>query len=286
MLPSARFSLLKILPYLCLVFLAPASVAQTSKQTAPSVLVEVTPSVKAGEELKADLQRQIGWDDNLPSEVNPTGLQFQFSKIGDKTFPQGHAVNYRAYVHGAAENKKYSLGIWKVGAEMQILPTDVYVNAKGLLMDHKPRPDQENKDSVEEEDEIDLALQAARGEPIRVVLATADGKLMVPGTVVPFPIVGKDKNCRLEIRLATPDAEAILVYADGLPPNTEVPFQSNSAGEQGQASFSVNAHGHAATADMPYVEGKASGVVKETLATKECSVSVEIPWGKGSYKPL
>jgi hypothetical protein len=153
-------------------------------------------------------------------------------------------------------------------------------------MDHKPRPDQENKDSVEEEDEIDLALQAARGEPIRVVLATADGKLMVPGTVVPFPIVGKDKNCRLEIRLATPDAEAILVYADGLPPNTEVPFQSNSAGEQGQASFSVNAHGHAATADMPYVEGKASGVVKETLATKECSVSVEIPWGKGSYKPL
>jgi hypothetical protein len=248
--------------------------------------VEVTPSVKAGEELKADLQRQIGWDDNLPSEVNPTGLQFQFSKIGDKTFPQGHAVNYRAYVHGAAENKKYSLGIWKVGAEMQILPTDVYVNAKGLLMDHKPRPDQENKDSVEEEDEIDLALQAARGEPIRVVLATADGKLMVPGTVVPFPIVGKDKNCRLEIRLATPDAEAILVYADGLPPNTEVPFQSNSAGEQGQASFSVNAHGHAATADMPYVEGKASGVVKETLATKECSVSVEIPWGKGSYKPL
>jgi hypothetical protein len=286
MLPFARISLLKFLPYLCLAFLRPVSFAQTPKQSSPPVVVEATPTVKAGEELKADLKRQMGWDDNLPSEVNPTGLQFQFSKIGDQTFPQGHAIKYRAYVHGAAENRKYYLGIWKVGAEIQILPTDVYVNAKGLLMDHMPRPDQENRDSVEEEDELDLALQAARGEPIRVVLATADAKFMVPGTVVPFPIVDTGKNCRLEIRLATPDAEAVLVYADGLPPNTEVPFQSNSAGELGQAKFTVNAHGHAATADLPYVEGRDSGVVKETLATKDCTVSVEIPWGKGTYKPL
>ncbi len=248
--------------------------------------MEVTPSVKTGESLKADIQQQLGWDDNLPSRVNPARLQFQFLKIGDLTFPQGHVTNYRAYVHGAAENKKYYLGIWKVGAEINILPTDVYVNANGLLMDHKPRPDQENKDSVEEEDELDLALQAARGEPIRVVLATADGKFMVPGTVVPFPIVSVDKGCRLEIRLASPDAEAILIYADGLPPNTQVPFESNSAGDVGQNNFTVNANGHAAAADLPYVDGKDKGIVKETLTTKECSASVEIPWGKGSYHPL
>jgi hypothetical protein len=160
------------------------------------------------------------------------------------------------------------------------------VNAKVLLMDHKPRPDQENKDSVDEDDELDLAFQAARGEPIRVILATPDDKFMVPGTIVPFPIENNDKNCHLEIRLAMPDAEAILIYADGLPPNTEVPFQSNSAGEVSQNKFTVNANGHAAAADLPYVEGKNSGIVKETLTTKECSVSVEIPWGKGSYKPL
>jgi hypothetical protein len=248
--------------------------------------MEVSPTVKHGEDLKTDIRQQVGWDDNLPSEVNPTGLQFQFVKIGDLTFPQGHVTNYRAYVHGATEDKKYYLGVWKVGAEMNILPTDVYVNAKGLLMDHKPRPDQENKDSVEEEDELDLALQAARGEPIRVILATLDGNFMVPGTIVPFPIENKDKNCRLEVRLASPDAEAILLYADGLPPSTEVPFESNSAGDLTQGKLSTNASGHAATADLPYVDGKNSGIVKETLTTKDCTVSVEIPWGKGSYHPL
>lgn len=286
MLPSARIQLLKISPCVCLVLLASCSLAQTSRQALPPVLIGVKPTVTEGTDMRAVLERQIGWDDNLPGEANPRGLQFQFSKIGDLNLPQGHFVNYRAYVHGAAENKKYSVGIWKVGADIQILPAEVYVNARGLLMDHKPRPDQENKDSVEEEDELDLALQAAHGEPIRVVLASADGKVMIPGTIVPFPIESKDKNCRLEIRLASPDAEAILIYADGLPPNTEVPFQSVSAGEAGQGKFTVNASGHAATADLPYVEGKASGVVKETLTTKECSVSVEIPWGKGSYHPL
>jgi hypothetical protein len=286
MLPNARISLLKFLPCLCLASLSQFPFAQTSNKTSPPVVVGVTPTVKTGEELKADLHKQLGWDDNLPNRVNPSGLHFQFSKIGDLNLPQGHVINYRAYIHGAAENRKYYLGVWKVGAEIQILPTAVYVNAKGLLMDHKPRPDQENKDSVEEEDELDLALQAARGEPIRVILATADGKFMVPGTVVPFPIENNDKSCHLEIRLASPDAEAILIYADGLPPNTEIPFQSISAGEVSQNKFTVNANGHAAAADLPYVEGKISGIVKETLTTKECSVSVEIPWGKGSYHPL
>ena len=250
------------------------------------IAVEMTPSVKTGADLSADLKKQVGWDDNLPDSTNPGGLQFHFSKIGDLNIPQGHLVNYRAYVRGAAEKTKYFVGVWKVGAELQILPTDVYVNAKGLLMDHKPRPDQEDKDSVEEDDELDLAVEAARGEPIRVILVSADKKIAVPGTLVPFPIESEDKNCRLEVRLASMDGQAILIYADGLPPNTVVPFESNSAGEVVQNKFNVNAQGHAVAGDQPKVDGKDSGVVKETLSTKDCSVSVEIPWGKGSYHPL
>jgi hypothetical protein len=286
MLPPTRIAFLKILPCLCLALIVPICYTQTTKQTSPPVVVEMRPTANESGGLRAVLERQVGWDDNLPNDVNPAGLQFQFSKIGELNLPQGHLINYRVYVHGAAENKKYALGVWKVGTELQVLPTDVYVNTKGLLMDHKPRPDQEDKDSVEEEDELDLAVEAARGEPIRVILATADGKLMVPGTVVPFPIESKDKTCRLEARLASKDGEAILLYVDGLPPNTVVPFETNSAGEVGQGEFTVNANGHAAATDLPYVKGKKSGVVKETLTTNECSVSVEIPWGKGSYKPL
>jgi hypothetical protein len=167
-----------------------------------------------------------------------------------------------------------------------VIADEVYVNAKGLLMVHKPRPEQEDKDIVEDADEIDLATSAARGEPVRFVLASADGAVLIPGTVVLYPIESKDGTCKLEVRLGLPDGEAVLIYADGLPPKSEVPIQLASAGEAEAGKFSVNASGHAATIDLPYVDGKDSGTLKVTLATKGCSTSVEIPWGKGSYHPL
>jgi hypothetical protein len=225
-------------------------------------------------------------DDALPDEKNPTGLHFRFSKIDEATLSQGHFLRYRAYVAGAPVDKKYALGIVKIGSDPQVLPGDVYVNARGLLMAHKPRPDQMDKEAVESADELDLAVQAARGEPIRFALVSVDQELMVPGTIVPYPIENSDRKCRLELRLALPDAEAVLIYADGLPANSEVDFQSLSAGEAETGKFSVNGSGHGATVDMPYVEGKEKGTLKIGLDTKDCSTSVEIPWGKGSYHPL
>jgi len=236
--------------------------------------------------IKQILGQQVGMDDALPDEKNPDGLHFQFSKIDESTQAQGHFVRYRAYVAGAAEKKKYALAIWKIDSEPQIIADEVYVNAKGLLMANKPRSDQESSSSVDSDDEIDLAIQAARGEPVRFVLATADHKTLIPGTVVPYPIESNGGSCRLEVRLATKDGQAVLIYADGLPPNKEVSFQSISAEQPETAKFTANAHGHAATIDLPYVDGKDSGVLKLTLALEGCNASVEIPWGKGSYHPL
>jgi hypothetical protein len=232
------------------------------------------------------LQRQLGWDDALPDEKNPDGLQFRFSKIDEATTPGGRLLRYRAYVAGTSETKKYALGSWKLGQDLQILPVDVYVNAKGLLMVHKPRPDQENSDSVADEDELDLAFTAARGEPVRFALVSTDKSFMVPGTIVPFPIEASGATCHIEMRLAQPEGQAILVYADGLKPNSTVPFKAISGGDLEAPTFSVNARGHAATADLPYADGTSSGTLKIDVAAKGCAVSLEIPWGKGSYHPF
>jgi hypothetical protein len=228
-------------------------------------------------------KRQVGWDDARPDQKNPGGLHFDFAKIDETLAKDGHFERYRAYVHGAPENQKYSVGLWKIDQDLQILPVDVYVNAKGLLMVHKPRPEQENSDSVEDADELDFALQAARGEPIRFILSTPDGTMLVPGTIVPFPIESKGESCRIEARLVQTDAQAVLIYADGLKPNSTVPVHVLSAGDAETTSFSVNSRGHAASVDMPDVEGKSSGTLKINVDTKGCAVSIELPWGKGSY---
>jgi hypothetical protein len=240
-------------------------------------------AAKVDAALMASINRQVGWDDALPGERNPTGLQMRFAKIDEVAAAEGHTVRYRAYVLGASEKKTYAMGTWRIGSDVQILPVDVYVNAKGLLMVHKPRPEQENSESVADDDELDLAMQAAKGEPVRFVLATADGKFMVPGTIVPFPIESKGASCRIELRLAAQDGRAVLIYGDGFSPNAEVPLQMASAGDVEQGKFSVNAAGHAVTTDLPFVDGKNSGVLKVAVDAKGCSVSAAIPWGEGSY---
>lgn len=236
------------------------------------------------------LNAQVGWDDALPGEHNPAGLRMNFAKIDSEAFLQnnavGHFVRYRVLVPGAPQKPVYALAQWKIGGKIQVAYNQVYVNAKGLLMLHRPQPDQQDKDALDPADELDLSLQTAAGEPVRYALTSSESNLIVPGTVVPNPIEKKDGACRLEARLAMPGAEGVVIYADGLEPGTDVPFQAISEGEAHPGSFHTNAHGHAATVNLPYVKGKSNGVLQVSIASKGCSVSIEIPWGKGSYKPL
>jgi hypothetical protein len=272
MLPPPRITLVNFLSCFCLAFLAPVFPAQALKQT-------------SSDEVQNLLQRQISWDENRLNGKSPAGSQFQFFKTDETTSSGKRLTRYRAYVSGAPENKKYTLTVWKIGSNPHLLPGDVFVNAKGLLMIRKPRPEQEDSDFVGD-DELNLTVEAARGEPVRYALTSTDKQILIVGTVVPFPLEDTDKGCRLEVRLALPDAKAVLIYAEGLPANAEIPFQLVSEGEPETGKLSVNAQGHAATVDFPFVGGKDKGSLRVSLAPKECSAAVEIPWGKGSYHPL
>jgi hypothetical protein len=162
----------------------------------------------------------------------------------------------------------------------------VFTNAKGLVMWHPPVGDQEKADLLDRTDEIEVDLKAARGEPIRYVLASPDGRLFFPGTVVPFPVESKDGKCRMEARLGLPEGEAVVVFVDGLAPNAVVPLKTSSEGENHAPMLAADAQGHAAAIVAPEVAGKNAGVVKISVTAPGCSVSVDVPWGAGSYQPL
>jgi hypothetical protein len=268
-----RFAHANALSCLCLAIFVPVSFAQESKQFIM-------------DEVQDLLHRQMGWDDNLPGKMNPAGLSFQFFKTDETTSTGKRLASYRAYVPGAPENKKYTLSMWRIGSDPHILSNEIYVNAKGLLMVHKPRPEEEESDFAGG-NELQLFVSAARGDAVRYSLASADRQLLIFGTLVPFPLRdADDRGCLLEVRLVQPDARVVLISADGLPPSTEVPFQMVTSDVPDTEKFNTNAQGHAVTAGVVFVEGKDRGSLRVTLDTKDCSTAVEIPWGKGSYKPL
>jgi hypothetical protein len=269
MLSLPRIGLASVLSFFCLALFLPDFPAQAEKRT-------------KSEQMQDLLQRQMSWDENATNAKNPGGRHFQFFKIDETGSSGKRLATYRAYVPGVPESKKYALTVWRIGSDPRQIPGDVYVNAKGLLMVHKPKPSQEDSDFVGD-DELHMAVQAAQGEPIRYALESSDKQLLVAGTTVPFPIADQGQGCRLEVRLATPEADAVLISADGLPANTDVPIQLVSGGATDTGSFHTDAQGHAVTTDLPDVAGLDRGSLKVTLATQECSAAVEVPWGKKSY---
>jgi hypothetical protein len=224
------------------------------------------------------LERQVSWDDAGQNFLNPSGLRLSFEKIDEETTPGGRvATRYRVLAPGAPENKVYAFDSWPVDKNVSADPRDIYVNGQGLLMIHRPTPEQELSFNAAG-DEIEIAPVTERAEPIRFLLTSKDGQLLVFGTLVPHPLAADDQGCRLEARIAQRESGTFLIVADGFPAKAKVPLVLQSEGEIAREMLLTDSNGHAVMAGSPAVPDKAQGTFKATAEGPRCLPSVVLPW--------
>ncbi|MGA2887630.1 MAG: hypothetical protein ABSE51_06225 [Terracidiphilus sp.] len=230
-------------------------------------------------ELTTLLERQARWDEaGGPGEMNPSKLRLRFQKIDDQVTPGGRvAMRYRVYADGAPENKVFSFTSWPMAKPFSPDPRDIYVNGQGLLLLHKPSPEQEM--AFKSEDELEVTPITGIAEPMRYLLARRDGQLQIFGTLVPDPVVSEEQGCRLEVRIAQPDAAAALIIIDGFPVKAKISLVLESEGAGSSEVLTTNLDGHAVLADFPFVPGKKQGVLKVSAEGPNCLPSVLLPWG-------
>jgi hypothetical protein len=189
---------------------------------------------------------------------------------------------------GVPENKVFAFGLWPAKSfvldpadayakEDAAGKRDIYVNAQGLLMTRMPKPNEEV--SLKAADELVVMPATERAEPVRYLLESKDGEVQAFGTLVPHPAMAEDKGCRIEARIAQPASTALLIIMDGFPAKAKISVVLESEGEVANQTLTADANGHAVMADLPYVAGKAQGVVKATAEGPHCLPSVEVPWG-------
>ena len=224
------------------------------------------------------LLQQIRWDTRRAGDQNPYGLRLRFEKIAAQGKDAEEPAQYRVFAEGAPENKVYTLGVWFIGKELLYRHENVYLNAQGLLMRHKPTPDEENAMSAPG-DEVDLIPETASAEPVRYVLLSVDDELSIQGTLVPHPVVGQDQECTVEARMAEPGATAILIVADGFPADARLSLVLESEGSSAHLDVTTNENGHAEVAGFPTVPGKVQGSLLITAEASDCLPSVRLPWG-------
>lgn len=236
------------------------------------------------------LKRQASWDEAGPGTTNPMGLRLRFVKIDEPAKGGSPAAErYRVFADGAPENKVFSIGTWRVSKEFLLDSNniyadagvagshDIYVNAQGLLMTHKPKPEEHRV--AKSADELDVTPETGNGEPMRYLLDSLDEELQIVGTLIPHPIMSDDQVCRIEARIAQPDATAVLIIVDGFAPKSKIPVLLESEHEVVHETLIADSNGHAVIAAFPYVPGKTQGTLKATAEGPSCLPSVELPWG-------
>lgn len=131
---------------------------------------------------------------------------------------------------------------------------------------------------------VEITATAARGEAIRVGLLAEDKKSGAAASVVPFPVLGEDKGCKLQVVLGAKDAELVLIEGDGF--KADVPFTAGTEtfGEKTSLAAKPDVQGHFVAAMTPYVQGHDSGDTVVYYQSGACTPTVSFHWGKGSYK--
>jgi hypothetical protein len=273
-----HFSALKSAFLLAATLVAATAFAQ--KQPAPGGSAQLP---EAAENL---ITAQVGWDIGVDK---PAGSHLRFVKLNETTVSGQHMFRYRVFADGLKDaGGPYLFFVWKIDTpldQMAEIWKTTYTNRKGLLMVKEPTAGQQDADTVDDDSELDVAVAVAKGEPVRFVLRSQDMKTMVTGTLIPVPNQAANNGCRLSSVLVFPEAQALLIYADGFPPNTVLPLNSVSEGEVNTNQIRINAQGHGVVVELPSVTGKDSGTVRDTVTAKGCTVTVETPWGKSSYRP-
>jgi len=240
--------------------------ARFSGQTAPS------------KQLLATLSRQAKWDNQEPNDPSGLGIRLRFVKIDDQAKSGGSgASQYRVFAEGAPQDKVFVFTTWLVDGSQLTDPRDMYVNTQGLVMTHKPTPEEEISMKAPG-DELDVQSAPGNGEPIRFVLTSRDSETSIYGTLVAHPVVSNDHECKLEVRIAQPGATSVLIIADGLPAKAKVPLVLESADAQMSEMVDTNSDGHAVIAVLTTVPGVAQGTFKASAEGGRCLPSVVMPW--------
>jgi hypothetical protein len=222
------------------------------------------------------LAQQYAWDQGATSGVT----RLVFKERERKKTDQGTVITYDVSAPGLPTDLHYTLMGWPLNRGVEPIRGGITLTADGRLTCTGKTP----ADCKPEADPIiSFSVQAARGEPKRFVLISDDKKAKSLGTVVAFPIIGKDAGCSLEVLLGTPDGQIVMVKGSGFAPNTSVPISSDSAGEVVNGVWKIDEKGNLMSSVFPQVRGKTSGETTIVVKAPGCSPKVTFRWGKDSY---
>lgn len=220
-----------------------------------------------------------GWNQG----INTPGLTMRLEEKAHPDAPPGaKAITYAVYISGLPAGERLSLYTLPITRRSPVDSLDgITLSPDGLAI-CAGQPDTCGT-AEKPNDPMDLVVMGAPGEPMRFMLATADGKYRVADMIVANPLVGSDHGCQLEALRGLPRAELVILRGSGFAPHAKIRLENDSEGEHHDGNEVADAAGKFISALLPAVKGKAAGTLTAHAIADACKPQVSIQWGAGSY---
>lgn len=292
---------------------ASASAAQQSaSQPAPSLQLHdlpPEPHTPTPQELAAQKEAQLrmqlvnvaraqaSWG---PAD-SAKGMSLALKETGRRKTAAGTEITYQITGTGFTPDMQLTLIRWPLNQAIQKIMSGIVVNANGTAVcgiaapgpaaptdstaakSGPPAPSCTK--TMKPGTPITITTTAASGEAIRVALVATDRKHGAAVSYVPFPLEGADRGCKLQVIRGSKDEELVLVEGEGFPHDATYTLGTESFGQKRPLQATINAQGRFIAALTPWAPNHTEGDTVVYYQSSSCSPTVDIHWGKDTYKP-
>lgn len=235
-----------------------------------------------------------------PLESAP-GMSLELKETGRQKTAAGTEINYQIAGKGFTPDMQLTLLRWPLNKPVEKVMSGIVMDAQGTAVCGIAAPGPAAptdstaannavaapscSKTMKPGTPISITATAAKGEAVRVALVASDHKHGAAVSYVPFPMEGSDRGCKLQVVLGSKDAELVLVEGEGFKQDKTYTLGTESFGQKRPMHATVSPQGSFIAALTPWTPNHTEGDTVVYYQSSTCSPTVDIHWGKDTYKP-
>ncbi|HEV2465342.1 MAG TPA: hypothetical protein VGT04_16185 [Acidobacteriaceae bacterium] len=235
-----------------------------------------------------------------PAE-SATGMTLNLKETGRQKTAAGTEITYQITGTGFTPDMQLTLVRWPLNQPVEKVMSGIVVDAQGTAVCGiaAPGPAAPANSTAASDGPaapsctktmkpgtpITITTTAAKGEAERVALIASDHKHGAAVSYVPFPMEGSDHGCKIQVILGSKDAELVLVEGQGFQHDTTYTLGTESFGQKHPLTATINPKGSFLAALTPWAPNHTVGDTVVYYQSSTCAPTVNIHWGKDTYKP-
>jgi hypothetical protein len=250
-------------------------------------------------QMRAQLIRIASAQAKWGPAASAQGMALNLKEVNREKTASGTSITWQLTGVGFTPNMQLTLVRWPLNQNVAPVMSGITVDASGTAIcsgtpatpatpapDTKTQPQAPSCTSTTKAGApVEVTATAAKGEAIRVALVASDQKSGAAVSLVPFPLEGEDKGCKLSVIRGSKDDELVLLKGEGFKQDATYTLGTEAAGVKHPLNVKLTPQGTFIAAMTPWVPNQESGDTVVYYQSATCTPTVSFHWGKDTYKP-